>query len=55
MPMWMAPRSNSFETVAEGKFRFHVDISHPLLGLIVRYRGWLVPEMPPLPPETESV
>ena len=41
LPMWLCPRSNSFETVEDGRFRFHVEISHPLLGLIVRYRGSL--------------
>ncbi|MGX7875953.1 DUF4166 domain-containing protein [Mesorhizobium sp. ORM6] len=25
------------------RFRFHVEISHPLAGSIVRYRGWLEP------------
>ncbi len=44
MPMWMCPRSESFETVEAGRFRFHVEISHPLVGLIVRYTGWLAPE-----------
>ncbi|MEI9429148.1 SDR family oxidoreductase [Mesorhizobium sp. Cs1299R1N3] len=43
LPMWLCPRSTSFETVEDGKFRFHVEISHPLTGLIVRYRGWLKP------------
>jgi hypothetical protein len=41
LPMWLGPRSNSYETVENGRFRFHVEISHPLTGLIVRYRGWL--------------
>lgn len=41
LPLWLGPRSNSFETVDEHHFRFHVDISHPWAGLIVRYRGWL--------------
>lgn len=41
LPRWLAPRSNSFETEENGRFRFHVDISHPWLGRIVRYRGWL--------------
>ena len=41
LPMWLCPRSNSYEFVEDGRFRFHVEISHPLLGLIVRYRGWL--------------
>lgn len=43
LPMWLCPRSTSYETVEDGRFRFHVDISHPFAGLIVRYRGWLVP------------
>lgn len=43
LPMWLCPRSASFETVEDGRFRFHVEISHPLTGLIVRYRGWLEP------------
>lgn len=43
LPMWLCPRSHSYETVEEGRFRFHVEIGHPLTGLIVRYRGWLVP------------
>jgi hypothetical protein len=44
LPMWLCPRSASFETVEGGRFRFHVEISHPLTGLIVRYRGWLEPK-----------
>ena len=46
LPMWLCPRSISFETVEDGRFRFHVEISHPLTNLIVRYRGWLVPSNP---------
>jgi hypothetical protein len=42
LPSWLAPHSNSYETEEGGRFRFHVEISHPLTGLIVRYRGWLV-------------
>jgi hypothetical protein len=43
LPMGLCPRSNAYETVEDGRFRFHVEISHPLAGLIVRYRGWLEP------------
>lgn len=43
LPLALAPRSNAYEYVEAGRFRFHVEISHPLVGLIVRYRGWLVP------------
>jgi hypothetical protein len=42
MPMWLCPRSASWEEGCD-RFRFHVEISHPLTGLIVRYRGWLEP------------
>ena len=43
LPMWLGPRAIAYETAAAGRFRFHVEIGHPLTGLIVRYRGWLVP------------
>jgi hypothetical protein len=42
MPMWLCPRSASWEE-GEERFHFHVEISHPMTGLIVRYQGWLVP------------
>jgi hypothetical protein len=41
MPMFLCPRSTAHESVEEGHFHFHVEIGHPLTGLIVRYRGWL--------------
>jgi hypothetical protein len=44
LPLALAPFGNSFEYVAEGRFCFHVEIEHPITGLIVRYRGWLVPK-----------
>ena len=43
LPLVLAPRSNSYEFVDEGRFHFHVELKLPLAGLIVRYRGWLVP------------
>jgi saccharopine dehydrogenase-like NADP-dependent oxidoreductase len=43
LPMFLCPRSTAFETAEDGRFRFHVEIGHPLTGLIVRYRGWLAP------------
>jgi hypothetical protein len=43
MPARLAPGGEIFERVEEGRFRFHVEIAHPLTGLLVRYRGWLVP------------
>lgn len=43
LPLFLAPMGDAFEFVEDGRFRFHVEITHPLTGLIVRYRGWLVP------------
>ncbi len=43
MPRTLAPGGNSFEFSEAGRFHFHVEVSHPLIGLIVRYRGWLTP------------
>jgi hypothetical protein len=43
MPVCLAPRGNSYEYEEGGRFRFHVEIVHPIIGLIVAYRGWLVP------------
>lgn len=45
LPGILAPASSASETVdAEGRFRFDVPIAVPLLGRVVRYRGWLVAE-----------
>jgi len=41
LPPWLCPRADAHESVEAGRFRFHVEIRHPLLGLIVRYRGAL--------------
>ncbi|MBV9861399.1 MAG: DUF4166 domain-containing protein [Alphaproteobacteria bacterium] len=52
LPMWLCPRSDSYETVEDGRFHFHVEIGHPLTGLIVRYRGWLAPPATDQAPRT---
>jgi hypothetical protein len=41
--MWLCPRSKAWEETEAGRFRFHVEIGHPLTGLILRYKGWLEP------------
>ena len=43
LPRVLAPRSQAYEFVSEGRFGFHVELSHPLAGSIIRYSGWLVP------------
>ena len=44
MPLALAPRENAYEFVRDGRFHFHVEIGHPVTGLIVSYRGWLIPQ-----------
>ncbi|MDW5314333.1 DUF4166 domain-containing protein [Rhizobium sp. PL01] len=43
LPLFLAPSGETFETEQDGVFRFHVEITSPLTGLIVRYSGWLRP------------
>jgi hypothetical protein len=42
MPLWLGPRAIAVETIEDQNFCFDVRLAHPLTGLIVRYRGWLV-------------
>ncbi len=56
LPLWLAPRGDAFEHAASGRFHFHVELAHPLAGMIVRYRGWLAPRAAQTSPSTsESV
>jgi hypothetical protein len=43
MPGWLSPGGTTFEFDDGGRFGFHVEIAAPIVGLIVRYRGWLSP------------
>lgn len=43
MPGFLLPRGVSVETVRAGRFAFDVEISAPLIGLIVAYKGTLEP------------
>ena len=45
LPVALAPRGDSYEHAENGRFHFHVEIAHPFTGLIVAYRGWLVPRL----------
>jgi len=49
LPLWLAPGGDAYEYAADGRFHFHVELGHPLIGLIVRYRGWLAPPADPRP------
>lgn len=57
LPSALAPGGTTFEHQdADGRFSFHVEISSPLTGLIVRYRGWLVADgqSPAMPSSSAS-
>jgi hypothetical protein len=43
LPMFLAPRSVAREWEDGGRFHFDVPIAFPLVGRVVRYRGWLRP------------
>ena len=44
LPMALAPRSRAREWQEGDRFRFDVPIALPFIGLVVHYRGWLIPE-----------
>lgn len=45
LPRALAPSTRAHEEVdADGRFAFDVEISLPLIGRLVRYRGWLMRE-----------
>jgi hypothetical protein len=44
MPRFLMPHGTSFETVRDDKFAFDIEIRLPLIGLVVAYRGTLVPQ-----------
>ena len=46
LPRILLPRSDAFESVENGLFRFDVRIGLPLAGLLAHYRGWLKPDEP---------
>jgi len=47
LPGALAPHCDAHESERDGFFHFDVAISHRWIGLIVRYRGWLVPHSQP--------
>jgi len=44
MPRLLSPSGEAFEYEQDGRFHFDVELKAPLLGKLVRYRGWLVPQ-----------
>jgi len=44
LPVSFAPGGTTYEYLEDGRFHFHVEIRQRWIGLLVRYRGWLVPQ-----------
>lgn len=42
MPLWLIPKSKAFKTIENGKYKFNVAFTYPLLGNLVSYSGILV-------------
>lgn len=42
-PNWLWPLVKASEREEDGRFRFDVEMGLPLIGRLVRYRGWLIP------------
>jgi Domain of unknown function (DUF4166) len=49
LPAILRPRGHSYEREQDGSFVFQAEITHPLTGLIVRYRGALTPRATAVP------
>ncbi len=45
LPLRLAPRIRGREEERAGRFHFDVEIRLPLIGLLVRYSGWLCPSV----------
>jgi len=44
MPRFLSPGGDAFEYEQDARFHFDVELKAPLLGRLVRYRGWLIPQ-----------
>ena len=44
VPRWFLPKSETRESAdAQGRLQFDVSARLPVIGLLIRYQGWLVP------------
>ena len=46
LPRWTLPTVNCFESGDGERFVFDIDVAFPLIGPVIHYRGWLLPQMP---------
>ena len=41
IPRWLIPKTNAYKIIENGKYRFHVEFSLPIIGTLVSYQGLL--------------
>ena len=46
LPRWTLPTVNCFESGDGERFVFDIDVVFPLIGPVIHYRGWLLPQAP---------
>ena len=44
LPKLLRPGGDVYETEIDGRFVFNVDLQAPIIGRMVKYRGWLAPQ-----------
>lgn len=44
VPLWLLPRSHAYKRIEDGRYRFSVSFSLPVLGVVLSYRGLLAVE-----------
>jgi len=44
LPHWTLPTVNCFESGDGERFVFDIDVVFPLIGPVIHYRGWLLPQ-----------
>lgn len=44
LPTWSVPGIKCLESDDNGRFAFDIDVAFPVIGWLMHYRGWLVPQ-----------
>lgn len=44
LPRWSVPKIECLERADGERFTFDIDVTFPLVGWVIRYRGWLMPD-----------
>lgn len=42
LPLFLAPSGTTYEHGSDHRYNFHVDVTLPIIGRLVKYEGWLV-------------